>query len=642
MAKQKPGKAKAPVAHPGAMAKQGRGTGIFVLGMHRSGTSATTGMLGLLGVRLGDKLMAAVAEVNAKGFWEHLDVVALNERLLHWCKSGWQELRPMPMLEPGGLMEQQAIGEATEILRRDFAGKASWAIKDPRLCLFLPVWIKAAEAVPAEPVFIIAIRNPDEVAASLARRDGITRGHAQLLWGRYLVESVRTTEGRRRVISDYARLLADWRSEVDRIARGVGIDWLVSPDAAAAEIQRFLDDNDRHHKAPAARTEFGDALDQCVHEIYHAMLMIADGELDWVAMDGLFERFDVLQAAMAPHVTDLLAHVMMHSDRAAKAEAATARIAMEMQEQPGQAELLRVLPAEVARRTESTFRTASEAYAAQVMQLQEQLRALEQANGALHGSVAEQSAQFADQAAQWQEQLRLSQAAHQQQGREFEQANRALHGVVAEQSAQFAAQAVQWQEQLRLSQEAHQQQTRELEQANSALHGVVAEQSAQFGSQAAQWQEQLRLSQTAHQQLEQANNALRGVVGEQSAQLGGLGAQLALETQARARTEAEFGQAVAGVERQLQLLAAQVAEQTEIRLHLEAEQRRLSFEVVGRDAAIADLSAAKAGADAEIAELANGLAERDAKIATFLQSKSWRITKPLRWSVRILGKLFHG
>jgi len=42
---------------------------LIILGMHRSGTSAITGVLGKLGVQLGKKLYKPQAQVNEKGFW---------------------------------------------------------------------------------------------------------------------------------------------------------------------------------------------------------------------------------------------------------------------------------------------------------------------------------------------------------------------------------------------------------------------------------------------------------------------------------------------------------------------------------------------------------------------------------------------
>ena len=55
---------------------------IPVLGMHRSGTSALTRSLLTLGVDLGGHLMEPMPEINAKGFWEDMDIYQLDEEML--------------------------------------------------------------------------------------------------------------------------------------------------------------------------------------------------------------------------------------------------------------------------------------------------------------------------------------------------------------------------------------------------------------------------------------------------------------------------------------------------------------------------------------------------------------------------------
>ena len=54
---------------------------IVVLGMHRSGTSAITRGLMVLGVELGDHLMPPAPNNNDKGFFEDIDVNAINVEL---------------------------------------------------------------------------------------------------------------------------------------------------------------------------------------------------------------------------------------------------------------------------------------------------------------------------------------------------------------------------------------------------------------------------------------------------------------------------------------------------------------------------------------------------------------------------------
>src|SRR5579864_4713795 len=96
-------------------------TALVVLGMHRSGTSALTGMLHHLGVALGDRLMAATPD-NPRGYWEHGDIVAIHERLMATLGWGWDDIRSLPAGFEREEPAQAARRELTAILVRDFGG----------------------------------------------------------------------------------------------------------------------------------------------------------------------------------------------------------------------------------------------------------------------------------------------------------------------------------------------------------------------------------------------------------------------------------------------------------------------------------------------------------------------------------------
>src|SRR3546814_15012580 len=70
-------------------------TGILILGMHRSGTSALTRVLNLLGVALGERLMPA-GKGNESGHWESLAVYEAHEQLLTALGRRWDDFREMP------------------------------------------------------------------------------------------------------------------------------------------------------------------------------------------------------------------------------------------------------------------------------------------------------------------------------------------------------------------------------------------------------------------------------------------------------------------------------------------------------------------------------------------------------------------
>ena len=63
---------------------------IVVLGCHRSGTSAITRGLKVLGAELGKNLLSALPN-NKAGFWEDIDILQLNENLLQKIDVAWHE-----------------------------------------------------------------------------------------------------------------------------------------------------------------------------------------------------------------------------------------------------------------------------------------------------------------------------------------------------------------------------------------------------------------------------------------------------------------------------------------------------------------------------------------------------------------------
>ena len=176
---------------------------VVVLGMHRSGTSAVAGCLHRLGVDFGPRLMPAT-EDNARGYFEHVDIVNLHDRLLLALGGGWDETRPFlprewPAVDP---LTDPYRTELFRLLQRDLSAAPLWGLKDPRLCRLLPWWEPVWAATDTWPLFVIVRRPPSEVAASLARREGFSPAKSYLLWllhtlGRRTLDPCLSTRDRR-------------------------------------------------------------------------------------------------------------------------------------------------------------------------------------------------------------------------------------------------------------------------------------------------------------------------------------------------------------------------------------------------------------------------------------------------------------
>jgi hypothetical protein len=177
---------------------------ICVIGMGRCGTSLTTALLGVLGVDLGptESMLAAVEDDNARGYWEQRPICDVNEQILELFGGMWAK---PPELEPGWENAESlaALGDECGAMLAELYGTAGcrWAWKDPRTAVTLAFWRKLI----GEMDYIICVRNPVDVAASLTRR-GIHEldfDVCLLLWMRYTQAAIDGTSGARRLILHY-------------------------------------------------------------------------------------------------------------------------------------------------------------------------------------------------------------------------------------------------------------------------------------------------------------------------------------------------------------------------------------------------------------------------------------------------------
>jgi len=218
---------------------------VIVLGMHRSGTSATTRVISLLGADLPSNLMPGMAD-NETGFWESLDTYVLNEGILAALGSRWDDWR---RLSPDwmGASVPDLKARALDILERNFAGSGLFVLKDPRICRLLPFWLESLHQFGAETRCILPFRNPIEVAASLRKRDGFSPAKSYMLWLRHVLDAERATRNLPRAFLAYDDLLDDWRGTVSRVAERLGLSWPLHSTAVESEIDRFLKARLRHH-----------------------------------------------------------------------------------------------------------------------------------------------------------------------------------------------------------------------------------------------------------------------------------------------------------------------------------------------------------------------------------------------------------
>ncbi|MFN3326825.1 MAG: hypothetical protein ACK5AZ_25310 [Bryobacteraceae bacterium] len=233
---------------PGSTSR--RATGLIVLGMHRSGTSALAGALSVLGANLGRRLLEP-AQDNRLGYFEHAQAVSINERLLAGLGLDWADWRAMPEDWLTHPLAQRMRRVVRRLLAREFGAGGLWALKDPRLCRTFPLWREAAHDVGLDDLrVILAFRHPTEVAASLHKRDRLPASLGVLLWLRHLHEALQASQGLPLCGFDFRQLVADPVAALADVGQRLELQWPAAPETVADRLGAFVRGDQVHHAEP--------------------------------------------------------------------------------------------------------------------------------------------------------------------------------------------------------------------------------------------------------------------------------------------------------------------------------------------------------------------------------------------------------
>ncbi len=219
---------------------------VFIIGMHRSGTSALGGVLEPLGLTVGKTVMPPHAgQGNPKGFYENLPLTELHDKFLASINSSWRDLEPVREEHFRGAAARRFQKELPGLLIEEF-GERRALIKDPRMCRLMPLWVPLIKEHFPRAGFILPIRHPVEVAYSLRQRDQLTLDHALKLWVVHVLEGEKNTRGFSRLFATYNQLMQAPVETVGRMAESLGL----SADGIAAAVSRQIDSTLRHHAEP--------------------------------------------------------------------------------------------------------------------------------------------------------------------------------------------------------------------------------------------------------------------------------------------------------------------------------------------------------------------------------------------------------
>ncbi len=235
---------------------------ILISGMHRSGTSVLAA-----GVQYAlDVNMQAVddhkGEDNPKGYFENIEIVDLNEKILRYLGSSWDSLFYGKAIDFSESRFDSFCQEALHILNKYYGNCRCWGVKDPRFSVLLPFWGNVIHQFGSKLFHVIALRHPLEVAFSQKIRHeqfpefhvcGEDLQYTLNLWFWYNLRLLKTLPDDNNIIVEYKKLLADPPHEMQRIGRLIDVE--VDPEGLREYQHSFLEKQLRHHDIDESETE---------------------------------------------------------------------------------------------------------------------------------------------------------------------------------------------------------------------------------------------------------------------------------------------------------------------------------------------------------------------------------------------------
>ena len=221
------------------------------------------GLLALHGAFVGHTLPPG--KNNPKGYWENMDVNLANESMLTRLQISWDWPFAMPprwqeRLAPFEPLRMQAC---TPFQEQDF-----WAVKDPRLCRLLPLWLPLFSRLGSRLCAVVVFRHPEGACRSLEKRNGMSRRRALALWLHHFVDALAHLQDLPWIAVDYERMLAEPRQGMTILAEKLDFeDRLLMP--SDMELRDFADPGLRHH--PPAPPQSGEWLETSCYALHAAL-----------------------------------------------------------------------------------------------------------------------------------------------------------------------------------------------------------------------------------------------------------------------------------------------------------------------------------------------------------------------------------
>lgn len=239
----------------------------FIVGQHRSGTSALTGLLNIYGAELGEGHVHEQDQWNVKGYFENKKFEAFNEEVLADLNTYWSDVGDVDFtFNSNSILWSDAKTTLVKLLESTLAsvGEDSLlVVKDPRISLLAGLYCEALKELSweIETSFIFSQRDKKENVDSLVRRGALStvgpngkrvmdRGWAEAILSRYETVFEKNFDYRHKLVyHTYSNLFYKLEAYVRHLDSLLGLGLKITDDADALAAA-FLEKNLQHEHAP--------------------------------------------------------------------------------------------------------------------------------------------------------------------------------------------------------------------------------------------------------------------------------------------------------------------------------------------------------------------------------------------------------
>jgi len=258
---------------------------ILVLGMHRSGTSALTRMINLLGAALPENLLSPHAS-NPSGLWEPSRLVDIDDEVLLELGSHWDDWRALDARRLPADRVAHYREKISRVLLDEYGDTPLFVLKDPRICRLTWLYFPVFDAMSVDVASVVMTRHPASVAKSLLVRNQFSTGFSSLLWIRYVLDAEYATRGRRRTFLSYEGLMEDWRSSAKALFADLDVTLPLNGLEERHEVDGFLSEDLRHHTGDGLPLEKGATIG-LLREVYEAIHTLSQNRENMTAQAAL-------------------------------------------------------------------------------------------------------------------------------------------------------------------------------------------------------------------------------------------------------------------------------------------------------------------------------------------------------------------